>query len=165
MKRKSNSYAIIEKCNEFSNVLGFNLKKESDKIFNFVLKKLKIKKIFYVEVSIVSNYKIKKINSNFRYINKTTDVLSFPSFNFNKPKNFIGINNYFEPIFLGDIVISIDKIFSQSKKYNHSSYREYSFLFLHSILHLIGFDHTNDRDEKIMISLQNEILDDLGINR
>ena len=96
-----------------------------------------------------------EMNKSFRGIDRTTDVLSF-ALNDNK-RIETEIN------MLGDIYISIDKMKSQAIEYNHSEKRELSFLTVHGILHLLGFDHMNDSDEKIMFSLQKEILDELGI--
>ena len=63
-----------------------------------------------------------------------------------------------EPVVLGDIYISIDKAKEQANEYGHSLNRELSFLFVHGLLHLLGYDHMNEEDEKIMFKLQDEIL-------
>jgi len=96
-----------------------------------------------------------EMNKSFRGIDRTTDVLSF-ALNDNK-RIETEIN------MLGDIYISIDKMKSQAIEYNHSEKRELSFLTVHGILHLLGFDHMNESDEKVMFGLQKEILDELGI--
>ena len=168
MNQKNNSY--VNFYNHYINIkkyelFDFNIKKISSKILNFVVKKFEFNFICYIDLSLVSNYKIKKINNLYRHINKTTDVLSFPNFNFYKPLKFINLNFENRDIFLGDVIISADKVISQSKKYNHTIYREYCFLLLHSILHLFGYDHINTFDEKIMFSLQDTILNDLGIKK
>jgi probable rRNA maturation factor len=66
---------------------------------------------------------------------------------------------------LGDIYISLDKAKSQSIDYGHSYLRELSFLMVHGFLHLLGYDHMNEKDEKEMFELQEEILDEYGIKR
>lgn len=153
---------------------NFSINNLSNKIFNYILKVEKFPKDLFINVYLVNNYKIKKLNNSHRGIDKTTDVLSFPMIEFNintNRKNIIKIihknlllkdyelNEYL----LGDIVISIDKVISQSKRYNHSIKREYSFLLTHSILHLLGYDHIDD--ERIMFDKQDLILKNLGINR
>ena len=151
--------------------LGFDIKKLSNKILEYILKFEALNNIFFINIILVNNYKIKKINSQFRSINKTTDVLSFPMLNFTTPSDFNKLlkNEYVikdleeNKYFLGDVIISIDKLISQSKKYNHSIKREYSFLLTHSILHLLGYDHIED--EKVMFNKQNIILNNLGICR
>ena len=69
------------------------------------------------------------------------------------------------PIMLGDIFICCDVAKKQAKAYNHSLKREYAFLFLHGLLHLFGYDHMNEEDEKEMFRLQDEILNNLDIRR
>lgn len=145
-----------------------------------LLKKiLEIEKIPYdisLNLSIVSPSKIKKLNKEYRNVDSTTDVLSFPNIEFKKPSCFshfvnngvydvsiIDLNT--KTIFLGDIVICYQKIISQSKKYNHSIKREFSFLFVHSALHLLGYDHEIEKDEKKMFEKQELILDSLKIYR
>ena len=66
---------------------------------------------------------------------------------------------------LGDIYISIDKTKEQAQEYGHSFFRELSFLTVHGMLHLLGYDHQNEQAEKIMFSLQDEILNEAGIKR
>ena len=68
-------------------------------------------------------------------------------------------------VILGDIVISIPKVEEQAEEYGHSFYREMCFLFTHGLLHLLGFDHMNEEDEKVMFSRQKEILNALNIER
>ena len=158
--------------------------------FNFdfdikVLSKRLLKKILEIEnisydisinLSIVSLGKIKKINKEYRGINNSTDVLSFPNIDFKRPSSFskfinngvydvsiIDLNS--KTIFLGDIVICFQKVISQSKNYNHSTKREFSFLFVHSVLHLLGYDHENEKQEKIMFAKQELVLDSLKIYR
>jgi probable rRNA maturation factor len=117
---------------------------------------------------------IKKINKENRNINKITDVLSFPNIDFKKPSNFKRyvkddvydvsiLDMTTKTIFLGDVVMCYDKILYQSKMYDHSIKREYSFLLVHSLLHLLGYDHMDIKDERKMFKKQDEILDSLNI--
>lgn len=154
----------------------FDYKLLSKKLLKKVLEIEKIKYNISLNLSIVSLYRIRHFNKKFRNVDKTTDVLSFPNINLYKPsyfKNYVK-NGYIDisimdpnnkTIFLGDIVICYDKIISQSKKYNHSIKREFSFLFVHSTLHLLGYDHIFDRDEKVMFKKQEFILSSLNIIR
>ncbi len=114
-----------------------------------------------ISLSIVNNEEIKEINSQHRNIDKETDVLSFPLLD-----DFNNIdNNMLHPIPLGDIIISIDKAISQAKEYGHSLQRELCFLTVHSMLHLLGYDHMTEDEEKIMFKKQDTILNNLNIRR
>lgn len=114
-----------------------------------------------ISLSIVDNKEIKKLNSIHRNIDKETDVLSFPMLDeFNNIEN-----NMLHPILLGDIIISIDKAMTQAKDYGHSLERELCFLTVHSMLHLLGYDHMDKDEEKIMFEKQDIILNNLNIRR
>ncbi len=96
------------------------------------------------------------LNKTYRNIDRTTDVLSFALNDTGKLPGPINV--------LGDIYISIPKMIEQSKEYGHSEKRELSFLALHGLLHLLGYDHTlGDKEEKEMFDLQKEILNEKGI--
>ena len=115
-----------------------------------------------VSVLIVHDEKMRQLNKKFRGIDKTTDVLSFPIIDFNMcDKNILEKGN----ILLGDIVICIDKVFSQATEYMHSVEREIGFLTAHGILHLLGYDHISQEDEKIMFAKQDLILEKVGLER
>lgn len=114
-----------------------------------------------IDISVVDNEKIKEINREFREIDRETDVLSFP----------LGENGDYDtdPIngayCLGDIVISAEKAVSQALLYGHSLERELAFLTVHSVLHLLGYDHVNNKEEeKIMFKKQEEILEKMGLS-
>ena len=114
-----------------------------------------------ISLSIVDNEEIKRLNSIHRNIDKETDVLSFPMLDeFNNIEN-----NMLHPILLGDIIISIDKAMTQAKDYGHSLERELCFLTVHSMLHLLGYDHMDKDEEKIMFEKQDIILNNLNIRR
>ncbi len=114
-----------------------------------------------VEVSIllVDNEQIRELNSKYRKKDTPTDVLSFPLLHEfdNLPEDDI--------IYLGDIVISVERAMEQAKEYGHSFKREIGFLIAHSILHLLGYDHMTEADEKFMIEKQNEILNNIDLRR
>lgn len=106
-----------------------------------------------VEVSItfVDDDTIREINHRFRKIDKPTDVLSFPLHS-----DFSNFKNN-ETIFLGDIVISTERAILQADEYGHSLRREITFLIIHSMLHLLGYDHMMSNEEEEMIFKQKEI--------
>lgn len=99
---------------------------------------------------LVDNQEIQKINKEFRNLDYPTDVISFPDE---------------EEDYLGDIFISIDKVIEQAKNYEHSLEREFAFLLIHGILHLLGYDHNNSEQEKIMFEKQEQILNELNFRR
>lgn len=105
----------------------------------------------YFSVIIVDNKTIREINKNYRDIDRETDVISF-ALNDEKNENYSDIN------MLGDIYISIEKAKEQANLYNHSLVRELSFLSVHGFLHLLGYDHMKEEDEKIMFKKQESIL-------
>lgn len=165
-----------------------NIEYEIDKDFDFdsdkVIKDAVAKAIDYtgfplqaqINVLVTDNEEIKTINKEYRNIDKATDVLSFPMIEYDAPGDFEFIKDlnpdtdadYFDPqtqeIVLGDIVLSKDKIYEQAAEYGHSVVREMSFLVVHSMLHLFGYDHM-DEDDKTMEHLQEDILNDMGITR
>ena len=108
-----------------------------------------------ISISLVDNTFIHQMNKEYRGIDRPTDVISF-AFLDNEEREQIYKSK--EPVCLGDIYISIDKAIEQAKEYNHSLKRELSFLFVHGLLHLLGYDHMNEEDEKVMFKLQDEIL-------
>ena len=111
-----------------------------------------------LSVTFVDNERIKELNSLYRGKNKETDVLSFPMFD---DFSNIGMGNIKIP--LGDIVISLEKAAKQGYEIGHSIYHEVAFLCVHSILHLLGYDHeTSKEDEKEMIRKQKEIMEIMG---
>ena len=116
-------------------------------------------------VSLVSNAQIKKINALHRHKDKATNILSFPNLDHQLIhqegiKTLIHNANYF---FLGDIVIAYEKVKSESKKQNKSFNCHLTHLILHSILHLIGFDHEDESQAKEMEDLEIKILKTLNI--
>lgn len=107
----------------------------------------------------VDEDEIQRINKDYRGIDKVTDVISFALEDFDD-----GIND--DVRMLGDIYVCIPRMREQANTYGHSEKRELSFLCVHGLLHLLGYDHTKSkRDEEIMFSLQEEILDEAKIKR
>lgn len=108
---------------------------------------------------IVNNEYIKKLNNQYRNIDKETDVITFA---LEDEKTLVLPSK--ERI-LGDIYISLDKAKEQSLSYNHSFLRELTFLAVHGFYHLLGYDHLTKEDEKIMFTKQEEVLEENGITR
>ncbi len=116
-----------------------------------------------VSLSFVSDEEIREINKNFRDMDKSTDVLSFPQIDYDVDE--VVMTNEKGEIVLGDIIISIDTAKRQAEEYGHSLKREICFLTVHSMLHLLGYDHMNEEDEKEMFAKQKDILEKAGITR
>lgn len=118
------------------------------------------------------NTQIQEMNAEFRDIEKPTDVLSFPMIEYPAAGEFDFLeerDDCFDPetgeLFLGDIVISKEKVIDQAEEYGHSILREYAFLIVHSVLHLTGYDHMEEGERRVMEAKQDEIMDVLNIIR
>lgn len=135
----------IENLDTLNNYLNFLVKKRNleDAIFNIIF---------------VTSEKIHEINKEYRNVDRVTDVISFALED--------SIEGYVEEIrMLGDIYICVEKMKEQAELYNHSVLREMCFLTTHGLLHLLGYDHLEEDDEKVMFSLQEELLNEYGIKR
>ena len=110
----------------------------------------------YISVTFVDNEFIHNINREYRHIDRPTDVISFAFLDGDENKDKIFHSK--QMVVLGEIYISFDKAREQATAYGHSLDRELKFLFVHGLLHLLGYDHMTEDDEKIMFSLQEEIL-------
>jgi probable rRNA maturation factor len=119
-------------------------KKIITKILRVAAKHLKLKGKNVINVILVNDEEIKRLNGQYRQIDKVTDVLSFEN------------DDYTDE--LGDVFISIDKAKSQAEEYQHSFSRELAFLTVHGFLHCLGYDHLVSDDEKEMFGIQDEIL-------
>ena len=122
----------------------------------------------WLTISFVKPERIRELNKAFRDVDKVTDVLSFPMLNIVYPQKLEEFKNENEPdgsLYLGDVVICKKVAKFQAKQYGHSKKREVGFLALHGLLHLLGYDHIEEEDEKIMTQTSNEILDSLNIKR
>ena len=122
-----------------------------------------------MSLSIVSPEEIQELNKSFREVDKVTDVLSFPTCD-TPTRGAItvvceDVNPETDLVNIGDIVICMERAKEQAKEYGHSLKRELAFLSLHGLLHLLGYDHVEEEDEKQMVALQKEILDQAGITR
>ena len=108
-----------------------------------------------ISISFVDNKYIHKINKKYRDVDRETDVISFAFLDDDSNKDKTLHSKGVVP--LGDIYISVDKAKEQAENYGHSLERELSFLYVHGLLHLLGYDHQNIEQEKEMFSIQEEI--------
>ena len=114
-----------------------------------------------VEVSLllIDNKEIKHLNNEYRNVNESTDVLSFPMYdNLEEALD----EDY---LYLGDIVISGEQAVEQAKDYGHSVEREVGYLTVHSVLHLLGYDHIDEEEKKVMRKREEEILERMNLKR
>ena len=146
-----NEYELIKNVDEEIEELN-----EVKKFIDFALDYLKLENVVF-NIIIIDNDEIHKINKEYRGIDRPTDVISFA---LEDDDTFIKMNQRI----LGDIYISIDRAREQAKEYGHSLLRE-CFLTIHGILHLLGYDHMEPEDEKVMFELQERVLDAYGIRR
>ncbi len=136
-----------------------NYEQEFTAIIEQALKTLGIEDDVEVSCVLVDDERIHEINREYRHIDRSTDVISF-AMEDNDQFYVEGM-----PRTLGDIFISVDHAKKQAEEYGHSLRREMCFLFTHGILHLLGYDHMTDEQEKEMFGLQDQILGALSIER
>lgn len=136
-----------------------NYEQDFTAIIEQALKTLEIEDDVEVSCVLVDDERIHEINREYRHIDRSTDVISF-AMEDNDQFYVKGM-----PRTLGDIFISVDHAKKQAEEYGHSLRREMCFLFTHGILHLLGYDHMTDEQEKEMFDLQDEILGALSIER
>lgn len=136
-------------------------------VLQFAARQLSLKDSTEMSVTMMTNPAIRKLNQQYRGVDRATDVLSFvaeergdetpiimdPELAAELPEN------------LGDLFVSIDKVEEQAKFLGHSVDRELGFLVVHGFLHLNGYDHEKQADEQWMFDLQREILDEYGLQR
>lgn len=137
-----------------------------EKAVDTVMTEYGIPQYLDVNVMIVGPDEMKQINYETRSIDEVTDVLSFPYFELDPPGSFDENDApWSEGDILGDIVLCADRIISQSAEYGHSQKREMAFLTVHSMLHLLGYDHMEAPDALLMESRQDFFMNRLGILR
>lgn len=130
---------------------------EIDKIIKFACDHLNVENPL-LNIVIVDNEKIREINKLYRNNDSVTDVISF-AFEEVDDIEYDGMR------FLGEIYISYERCVSQAKDYGHSLKREFCYLAIHGLLHLLGYDHMVEEDKKVMRSLEEEILNEYDIKR
>lgn len=147
-----NTYNIFNETDE-------DLDLYMDKLYGLLEYALKREKLENVEFNIifVDINKIHEINKTYRGIDRPTDVISFALED--------NMDIKLDHRLLGDIYICLERAHEQAIEYNHSYLRELSFLMIHGLLHLLGYDHMEPEEEKIMFSKQEDILNEYGIRR
>lgn len=121
-----------------------------------------------ISLSFVSLDEIHTLNREYRGVDRPTDVLSFPMFgDIEELEAACALQDGEEgqEVPLGDVVICMDKIVEQAEEFGHSKERETVYLFTHSVLHLLGYDHETDEDKRVMRAREEEIMEALGIGR
>lgn len=126
------------------------------KVLERVVKKENLEQAIF-NIILVDNTYIHTLNKDYRGIDRPTDVISFALEDEKEMESPIRV--------LGDIYISVDKIKEQSEAYGHSYLREFAFLSVHGLLHLLGYDHQTIEEEKEMFAYQEEILNEAGITK
>lgn len=118
----------------------------------------------YISVTLTNPKNIKRINNSYRNVDKETDVLSFPMFEKNEIPNLRENEMEFDEV-LGDIIISVDKVKEQAEEYGHSFERELAYMLVHGFYHLMGEDHIEEEDKKVMREKEEMVLSSLKITR
>ena len=151
-------YLDIEENKNYETVVSKVLKK------CFEVESLPYDKLL-VEITLTTPENIRKLNKEYRGIDKATDVLSFPMFEKNEIDQMIASGKWEYNDILGDMVISIQQVEIQAKEYGHSFQRELSYMVVHSFYHLMGYDHIKEEDKIIMRPKEEFVLSKLGITR
>ena len=149
---KMNTYEIFNETN-------YDLKKETDKLYELLAFALKREKLDNVEFNVifVDSNTIHDINKTYRNVDRVTDVISFAL----EDNKTIELDHRL----LGDIYICVERAEEQAKEYGHSFLRELAFLTILGLLHLLGYDQMEKEEEKIMFQKQEDILNEFGIRR
>ena len=129
---------------------------ELEKYYRKTLNVLEMEDNYVLSLILCGPVTIRKINREYRNIDAVTDVISFALLD---SEDAI---EYEDRVELGDIFINRSRVLSQAEEYGHSVKREFVFLFVHGLLHLLGYDHMNEEEEKIMFDLQKKIVKDLN---
>lgn len=146
---------IVDFSNE-NEKFNFEEEKISDFIKNILKNEYESDKDIYVSILVTNNEEIQVINREYRAKDMPTDVISF-AYNETENEGFYDV--------LGDIVISHDKVIEQAEEYGHSIEREFYYVLLHGVLHLLGYDHIDEDDKKEMREKEEEILNSYNIRR
>ena len=119
----------------------------------------------YITVTLTNPENIRKINKEYRNIDRATDVLSFPMFEKDELEEKIEKKEFKYEDVLGDLIISVEKVREQAIEYGHSFERELSYMLVHGFYHLMGYDHIKEEDKRKMRPKEEKILNDLNILR
>ena len=118
----------------------------------------------YINIVLTNPKNIKRINKEYRNIEKETDVLSFPMFEKEEIEDMKKNGNNIEDV-LGDIVISIERVKEQAEEYGHSFEREFAYMLVHGFYHLMGYDHMEEEEKRVMREKEEGVLSLLHITR
>lgn len=149
-------------------------KNKLSEIIDFALNEEKVKVPYEISLLFVDNDGIREINKEQREIDSVTDVLSFPMLDYPDGKVFKDVYTEHkfkaedldgELLVLGDIVLSLERAEEQRVEFGHSYIREACYLVIHSVLHLLGYDHMQDDEKKLMRESEEYILEKFNINR
>lgn len=148
---------------------GIDEKKEYEELIEKVLKKcFEVENIedknFYMSIILTTPTEIRKINKEYRDIDRETDVLSFPMYEKEELETVKQQKQEWKDT-LGDIVISIERVEEQAKEYGHSFEREFAYMLVHGFYHIMGEDHIEEEDKKIMRAKEENVLSKLNIVR
>ncbi len=160
---------ILIDCFNFDELdkLGMNQDKIDNLMEKSILSVMEIENIDFDSMELSLTFttleEIQKINYDHRGKDEPTDVLSFPQYV--GPEEIEEIALAGMEIFLGDVVICLDRVKSQSEEFGHSVERELLYLFTHSILHLLEYDHMNDEDKRLMRGKEEMVMESLGISK
>ena len=152
------NYNNIEENEEYNKIIYTVIKKCFEEEG---LNKLKI----YINIILTNPEEIRKINKEYRNIDKETDCLSFPMFEKEEIKELIKKQEESFLDILGDVVVSIPRVYEQAKEYNHSFERELAYMLVHGFYHLMGYDHMEEEEKNIMRKKEENILQNLNITR
>ncbi len=151
-------YDGIDEKEEYKNVI--------EKVLSQCFKEEKLENSkLCVTVTLTIPKTIQEINKQYRNIDRATDVLSFPMFEKDELDSKIQENDFENEDILGDIVVSVEKVNEQAIEYGHSFERELSYMIVHGFYHLMGYDHIEEDDKKIMREKEENILRKLDITR
>ncbi|PWI24111.1 rRNA maturation RNase YbeY [Kurthia zopfii] len=134
-----------------------------EKLLQHAAKVEKIEEGTELSITFVTNEAIHEINKEYRQKDAPTDVISFALEELGEGETAIIAEGM--PRILGDVIISIDRTREQAEEFGHSFERELGFLAIHGFLHVLGYDHMNEEDEKVMFGKQDEILESFGLSR
>lgn len=164
---------IIDNVYEFEP--EFDIQEIAEKVVSKVTEAEGVSQEVEVDILITDEEEIREYNNDYRGIDKATDVLSFPNLEWDEPGDFVGamenpansmcVNPETDLLLLGEICLCKERIVSQAEEYGHSVLREYAFLIAHSCLHLLGYDHMEEEEAKVMEGKQKAYLEEIGISR
>lgn len=150
------------------------LRKTLEEVIDYALKEEEVNVDYEVSVIFVDNETIREINKEQRNIDRATDVLSFPMLDYTdkkvfkeeyKDKEFKEYDLDDGKLVLGDIVLSLERAEEQRIEFGHSFIRETAYLTVHSVLHLLGYDHMEEDEKRVMRKREEEILKKFDISR